>query len=115
MFETKTIPAKYIFLDVVGFTHNRSVEAQADIVRVLNDIVESSTDEFELPNDKVMFIPAGDGICVALLNTESPYDIHLSVALRIIEKINRHNETAKNEMRKFQVRIGINSNTDNLV
>src|SRR4051812_4236493 len=115
MFETKTVAAKYIFLDVVGFTYNRSIEAQADIVRLFNDIVESSIVEFAIPKDNVLFIATGDDICVALLNTESPYDVHLSIALRIIEKVNRNNETAKNEMRKFEVRIGISSNTDNLV
>ena len=37
-----TIPAKHIVLDVVEFTHNRSVEAQTDIVHALNAIVKSS-------------------------------------------------------------------------
>jgi hypothetical protein len=36
--EVQTIPAKYIYLDVVGFTHNRSVEAQADIVHTVNKL-----------------------------------------------------------------------------
>ena len=38
----KTIPAKYIFLDVVKFSDGRSGEAQTDIVHSLNEIVNGS-------------------------------------------------------------------------
>ncbi len=115
MTEPQTIPAKYIFLDVVSFTHNRSVEAQTDIVHALNAIVSESIAEFEVEMEKVIFLPTGDGICITLLNIESPYDIHIQIALLILRKIYEHNKSAENEMRKFEVRIGINSNTDNLV
>ncbi len=113
--EATTIPAKYVFLDVVGFTHGRSVEAQSDIVHVLNDIVQASIDENEGAKDKLILLPTGDGMCIAMLNVESPYDIHLLIALDIVRKVHEHNELIKNEMRKFQVRIGLNANTDNLV
>lgn len=115
MADTRTIPAKYIFLDVVSFTHNRSVEAQTDIVNTLNQVVEKSLTEHEVDKDKVIFLPTGDGICIALLNVEDPYDIHINIALSIIKSIHLSNEAIENEMRKFQVRIGINANTDNLV
>lgn len=36
-----TVPAKYIFLDIVDFTKDRSVEAQTDIVHILNNIINS--------------------------------------------------------------------------
>jgi class 3 adenylate cyclase len=113
--EAVTIPAKYVFLDVVGFTRQRSVEAQSDIVHVLNDIVQASITENEVPKDKLILLPTGDGMCIALLNIESPYDIHLLVALSIVKRVHEHNEETKNGMRKFEVRIGINSNIDNLV
>ena len=45
MKEINIIPVKYIFLDVVGFTHDQSVEAQSDIVHSLNEIVKRSLDE----------------------------------------------------------------------
>jgi len=112
--EALTVPAKYVYLDVVNFTHNRSVEAQVDIVSVLNAVVESSLVGHEL-GDKLILLPTGDGICVALLNVETPYDIHVQVALDIVKRVQAHNDAAENEMRKFQVRIGINANTDNLV
>lgn len=107
--------AKYIFLDVVGFTHNRSVEAQADIVCALNDIVRESVAAHGISTRSVIYIPTGDGICVALLNVERPFDIHMQIALGIIERIQKHADTTENEMRRFQVRVGINANTDNLV
>jgi hypothetical protein len=115
MSEAKTIPAKYIFLDIVGFTNNRSAEAQSHIVEVLNHIVEKSIVEHGLPKAKVLFVPASDGLEIALLNVESPYDIHLQIALSIIEEVNKYNSATPDEMRRFEVRVGINSNTDNLI
>lgn len=113
--EAITVPAKYIFLDVVGFTQERSVEAQSDIVHNLNDIVRSSIEETSLPPDKIIFLPTGDGMCIALLNVESPYDIHVLIALAIVKRLHEFNEGFNDEMRKFEVRIGVNANTDNLV
>jgi hypothetical protein len=115
MSEPKTIPAKYIFLDVVGFTHDRSVEAQSDIIQVLNGIVESSIKEYGIRKEDVMFLPASDDIGIALLNVGTPYDIHLLIAQRIVKEVYRHSAGTTNKMRKFEVRVGINSNTDNLI
>lgn len=115
MSEAKTIPAKYIFLDIVGFTHNRSAEAQSHIVEVLNHIVEKSIVEHGLSKEGVLFVPASDGLEIALLNVESPYDIHLKIALSIIKEVNKYNSATPDEMRRFEVRAGINSNTDNLI
>lgn len=114
--EAITIPAKYIFLDIVGFTQERSVEAQSDLVHKLNDIVNASIKEHETPEANLIFIPTGDGMCIALLNIESPYDIHLLIALSIVKRVHEHNEEIEEDkMRQFQVRIGLNANTDNLV
>lgn len=113
--EAITIPAKYIFLDIVGFTHNRSVEAQSDIIKALNEIVESVIKEHEISKDDVMFLPTSDGICIALLNIGTPYDIHLQIALGIVGKVYKHSINTPNKMRKFEVRVGVNSYTDNLV
>lgn len=115
MSEATTVHAKYIFIDIVDFTKNRSVEAQADIVGALNNVVASSVAQVNLPNDSLIFIPTGDGICIVLLNVESPYDAHVLIALRIVEGINKHNSNTVSDARHFKVRIGINSNTDNLI
>lgn len=54
-------------------------------------------------------------MAIALVSAPS-YDVHLRTALDIIKNIARYNQTAKGDpMRQFQVRIGINENTDNVV
>lgn len=115
MSEAQTIPAKYIFLDVVSFTHNRSVEAQTDIVHSLNAIVDTSVTELEIDRESLIFLPTGDGLCIVLLNIEKPFDIHIQIALKIIQQVQELNDVTADDMRKFQVRIGINANIDNVV
>jgi len=113
--EVKTIPAKYIYLDVVDFIVDRSVEAQSDILRALNEIVNASLHEHLIPEDKLILLPTGDGLCIALLNVEVPFDLHLLIALSILRRVHEHNERIDNARQKFQVRIGLNDGTDNLV
>src|SRR5262245_5540403 len=115
------VPVKYIFLDVVGFTHNRSVETQSDIVRSLNAIVKASIQANGIPEENQILIPTGDGICVALLNldclteVESPYDSHLRIALDILARLDEYNSQAQGDDHKFQIRIGVNENVDNVI
>lgn len=106
---------KYIFLDVVGYSHNRTVEAQTDIVATLNQIVRDSTSHDGLTADNLIFLPTGDGICIGLLNILDPFDQHLSIALEILERISLYNQSQLDEKRRFCVRIGINENDDNLI
>lgn len=115
MVDAKTIPAKYIFLDVVGFSQDRSVEAQTDIVHSMNVIVKTAVIDNGIVAEKVIYLPTGDGICIAILNVEDPYDIHVRVALDILNELELYNEGTEDPKRKFKVRIGINANTDNLV
>jgi class 3 adenylate cyclase len=113
--EVKTKSAKYIFLDVVGFTQNRSVEAQTDIIEVLNRVVLEVISKYKIePNDRIL-LPTGDGICLVLLGLEHSYDVHIQIALSLIEAIEGHNAVAEDDQRKFKIRVGINSNVDNLV
>lgn len=109
------VSAKYIFLDIVGFTHNRTTEAQADIVKQLNEIVSSIVDETSITEENRIFIPTGDGICIALLSVDNPVDIHMQIAIRILSRIHAYNASIQNEARSFQARIGIDANTDTLV
>ncbi len=115
MSETETSLVKYVFSDVVGFTEGRSIEAQYYIIDRLNNIVLSCIKEFEIPNDKLILIPTGDGICITLLNVITPYDIHMQMALRILQSIAEHNSEDVELRKKFQVRIGINSYEDTIV
>ncbi len=107
--------AKYIFLDVVQFS-NRSAEAQSEIVQHLNEIVRQALSSFKVNSEAyVLLIPTGDGMCIALTNPAIAYDAHIQIALSILQSVEEHNKATENETRRFQVRIGINQNTDILV
>jgi len=109
------VAGKYIFLDIVNYTYRRTIEAQTDIIDVLNKVVMESLQFFKIDEKNRILIPTGDGICIALLDINHPFDIHIKLALKILELLNQYNRYQKNGMRKFQVRIGINENIDNLI
>lgn len=124
MAKAKTALIKYIFLDIVGFTKERSVEAQSDLISYLNYVVTEALknnnlndDQDILPrgNDHTILIPTGDGICIALVDIRNPYDIHLQIALDILNLVHEHNSKTEDEMRRFEIRVGLNENVDNLV
>ena len=111
----ETVDAKHIFLDIVGYTHKRSVEAQSELITVLNKIVVESIESFQLEQDQDLYIPTGDGLCISIINIVNPYDIHISIALEILSRLYKYNENVKDDMRRFSLRIGINENIDNLI
>ena len=113
--EVITVDAKHVFLDIVRYTHNRSVEAQTELISILNEIVVESIEVNEVDNKNVLFIPTGDGICISLINVLNPYDIHLNIGLTILKKLYEYNNSITDTMRQFSVRIGINENIDNLI
>lgn len=101
---------RYVFLDVVAFSHKRSAQAQAHIVNELNRMVRDALLEFRIePKDRTL-LPTGDGICIALHDLQ--FDLHIQVALNILARLHRYNQATEHIMRKFDVRIGINQNTD---
>lgn len=106
--------AKYIFLDIVGFTRNRSVNAQADIIKELNRIVSETVNEKQIVEGDRIYLPTGDGLCIVLL-VEHPIDIPIQIALGILERLAAYNDTISDEARNFEVRIGIESGEDVLV
>ena len=113
--EVKTIETKHIYIDIVNYTHNLSVEAQNDLISFLNAFVKQALEKNNINPDNKIYIPTGDGMCISLINMSIPYDIHIKISLDILKKIQTHNDSQKDEMRKFYVRIGINENIDNLI
>lgn len=113
--EATTIAAKYIYLDIVDFTKGRTVEAQTDILENLNSVIKTSVCALNVPSERRIFIPTGDGVCIALLGIEETFDVHMLIALHILKEIYEHNQETADPQRSFSVRIGINSNIDNLV
>lgn len=115
MHEAQTIEAKHIFIDIVEYTHDRCVEAQSDLIEILNRIVKETITELVKEEDKIIYSSTGDGMCITLVNVLNPYDIHMQIALLLLEKKAEHNQKEKRKMRTFDIRIGINENTDNLI
>lgn len=113
--EVATTQAKYIYFDIVDFSRDRSVEAQTDIINAINRITADTVTEFGIPIDSIIYIPTGDGICIALLDVHVPYDIHVKLALRLLENIEFYNGGISSDVRKINVRIGVNENVDNIV
>jgi class 3 adenylate cyclase len=106
-------PAKYIFLDVVQFSM-RTAEDQSRIVHRLNSIVRESLGSHGIKEEDRILIPTGDGMCIALIGLHQ-YDVHVRFALSILKSLHNYNAATAKRARQFQIRIGINQNTDILV
>lgn len=114
--EPRDVDAKYVFLDIVEFTENRTIEAQSAIIEAFNDIVTRAVDaSVAAYQQRPIFIPTGDGLCIAYTSDIDAFDIHIRTALQILELVDAHNAQEENPMRRFQVRIGLNENRDNLI
>jgi hypothetical protein len=116
------VTVHYIFLDIAHFTRSdRCIEDQAEIVSALNNAVNMGIIDCSIDENHRLFIPTGDGMCIALLNIDTDskysYDIFLQLALNILKSIKCYNDTIdeKNSNLKFNVRIGISFGQDNLI
>ncbi|MCW8839243.1 MAG: hypothetical protein OQK11_11130 [Thiovulaceae bacterium] len=113
--EVETVEAKHIFLDIVNYTHSRSVEAQSDIISTLNKIVLDSLNELKIDAEHRILIPTGDGMCISLIDIHKPFDIHIELSLLLLKKLHDYNKKMDDSKRKIEIRIGLNENTDNLI
>lgn len=113
--DASTVLAHYVFVDIVGFTRDRSVEAQADVVATLNGLIRSGLDRFKAFEARSILLPTGDGVCVALLGGDLPYDVHLKFAVNLLADLESCNVHQADAMRRFALRVGVNQNVDNLV
>lgn len=112
---------KYVFLDIVAYT-KRTIEAQCDVINALNEIVLDSLEElsityageFGADGDSIL-IPTGDGICIAIVNTDLQFDIHIALAQLILRQLSVYNYHEGDDEHKFKVRIGINQSDDNII
>src|SRR2546423_1288613 len=95
---------KYVFLDVVRFSE-RSAEAQSEIVIKLNEIVRQALDSHNVKRDgDLVLIPTGDGMCIALLSHDLPYDVHIQFALTVLSLVAQNKESTQEDSRRFEVR-----------
>ncbi len=71
--------------------------------------------EYKIAPESIIYIPTGDGLCISLINVVDPYDVHIQIAISILDKLFEKNRYEIDSMREFEVRIGVNENVDNLV
>lgn len=106
---------RYIYIDVVGFARGRSIEAQmlilADLARVVRGVVAAA----QIDEQRVLYLPTGDGVCIALLELIEPFDLDVRMALSMLEQLQSLSRSQPDRERRFAVRIGLNENQDNLV
>jgi len=114
MAKPEAISIKYIYLDVVKFTFKRSVEAQGEVVSALNGIVKKSV-ENKIDTGHHIYIPVGDGICIAIDGRNVDFDAHIEIATEMIRRIVSIHNPRVSSTRKFEVRVGVNDNIDNLI
>lgn len=107
----------YVFIDVVGFTHNRSSDAQANIIGRLNIIVFKAIENCSIDHGEhaCIFLPTGDGMCISLMRRFLPTtDAHLLLALQILQLTDEDNADKEGEF-KFTLRVGVDQHSDLLV
>lgn len=113
--EVRTALVKYIFLDIVKYSHDRTVEAQVQIIEVLNKLVLQAIAPHKINPKSMIYLPTGDGLCICLINIIDPYDLHIKIAQDLLRLLNEYNASERDPKRKFNIRIGINENYDSLV
>jgi hypothetical protein len=115
MAEFKAQPVRYLYADIAGFTNDRPVEAQADLVKYLNIAVKEALGKCDLQESQRILLPTGDGICIAIYDESLPYDIHLRLAIALLSSVRCHNDNNTDPLREYHLRIGLNQNVDNLL
>lgn len=110
------INAKYVFLDVVNYT-SKDIESQSFVVKTLQKVVKDAVGKFDKLDDwfieNTFYLPTGDGMCIVIENIEEPEDIHIQLALKILQLVDQHNKAQKEQPDdQFHLRVGVNENKD---
>lgn len=99
-----------LFMDVVGFS-SRDIPHQTAIVKAMNRFVKEVKARFkpDASQDKLLFIPTGDGMAVAFLDRRNHNEIEEPIkwAWAITACLNRWNE--REPEHEFEIRIGLHS------
>jgi class 3 adenylate cyclase len=111
----ETVNAKYVFVDIVGYSRGRTIEAQSSIIETLNAVIREALAASGIPTDRVLLLPTGDGVGIALIDWQKPYDVDVLLALALLKRIEERNSAESEQQRRFKIRIGVNENIDNLV
>jgi hypothetical protein len=111
----ETVNAKYVFVDIVGYSRGRTIEAQSHIIETLNTTIRDALAASGIPSEKVLLLPTGDGVGIALIDWQRPYDVDVLLSLDLLKRIEERNSAENEQQRRFKIRIGVNENIDNLV
>ena len=99
-----------LFLDVVSFSR-RVLHKQTAIVKALNEIVKDVRLRLSplLPQDRLLFIPTGDGMAIAFLQYLGQLEVEQPVnwAWAIAFGLRQYNQ--QHPANSFEIRTGINS------
>ena len=112
MAPVETVNAKYVFLDVVGYSRGRTIEAQSHIIEVLNAAIKDAVTASEIPKEQVLLLPTGDGVGIVCVDVTRPYDVDVRLALDILARIDRLNGKQQDSQRRFQVRMAVIQGTN---
>jgi class 3 adenylate cyclase len=111
----ETVNAKYVFLDIVGYSRGRTIEAQSHIIETLNAVIREAIAASGVPPEKVLLLPTGDGVGIALIEVQRPYDVDVRLSLDLLKRLDERNAAEGEQQRRFKIRVGVNENIDNLV
>ena len=106
---------RYIYVDIVKFTLDCSVEAQVAIMESLSRCVRQTLAAFELGGDQVVYLPTGDGVCICLIDQREPYDLDIRIAVMLLESVYALSLAEVEEESRYAIRVGLNENQDNVV
>ena len=108
------ISTKYVFLDIVAYSKG-TIEAQCYVIGALNRIVKGAVNRYHVEENSIIYIPTGDGICIAFVGSNIPFDIHITIAKEILRRIHVNNSRVGETWKRFEVRVGINQCDDNVI
>ena len=106
---------RYVCIDVVDFSVNRTVEAQTEIVLALARIVRLAVSTAQVDPSKVLYLPSGDGVCICLIDLLDPFDLDMQIAISVLEQVYVLGLSQADAEKKFAVRIGLSENQDNII
>lgn len=107
-------PIRYLFLDIEAFTAEyRTTDDQVAIIERLNAVVHGALGEGGWTEENRILLPAGDGMCIALLNSDTHTPVIL--ACNILRRIGSENDREPKSSKKFEVRVGLHYHEDTLV
>lgn len=112
---SQTVLVRYVYVDIVGYTLGRSVEAQVKITESLNRCINQTVAAFDVDSSKIIYLPTGDGVCICLLDHADPLDFDIRISIMLMEKIHSLWLAESDEESRFAIRIGLNENHDNMV